>query len=218
VSEHWIYSGWDGGNLGYGIPLLGILTKAITELRIDYQGIATPSSVWRNRIASTERPCDMYYLYIVAGLALVVSLIANREKTFRAVRIAARRFINILPAFLIMLVLVSVVLFLVSDKLIAKYLGSSNAYIAVLWASILGSVTLMPGFIAFPLAGILLAKGVLYMVLSAFTTSLMMVGVLTYPLEKEYFGMKVTVLRNAISFFIALAVALMTGIFFREIL
>ena len=55
------------------------------------------------------------------------------------------------------------------------------------------------------------------MVLAAFTTTLMMVGVLTYPIEKEYFGMKVTIMRNVISLFIALVVAVMTGIFFREI-
>jgi uncharacterized membrane protein YraQ (UPF0718 family) len=60
-------------------------------------------------------------------------------------------------------------------------------------------------------------KGVLYMVLSAFSTTLMMVGVLTYPIEKEYFGPRLTILRNIVSFFIALVVALMTGIFFREI-
>jgi len=158
-----------------------------------------------------------YYLYIVAGLALAISLIASRDKTLKALKIAARRFVTILPAFLIMLILVSVVLFLVSDEVIANYLGSNNKFFAVLFASFFGSITLMPGFIAFPLSGILLKKGVLYMVLSAFTTTLMMVGVLTYPVEKEYFGVKVTIIRNVISFFIALAVAVMTGIFFGEI-
>ena len=159
----------------------------------------------------------MYYLYIITGLVVVISLISSREKTMRAIKIAARRFVNILPAFLIMLVLISIVLFLVPDKVIANYLGSNNKFLGVLFASFFGSITLMPGFIAFPLAGILLKKGVAYMVLSAFTTTLMMVGVLTYPVEKEYFGMKVTILRNVISLFIALVVAVMTGIFFREI-
>lgn len=159
-----------------------------------------------------------YYLYIIAGLALAFSLVANREKTLKALKIAARRFVNIAPAFLIMLTLVSIVLFLVPDEVISNYLGSNNKFLGVLSASFLGSITLMPGFIAFPLAGILLKKGVLYMVLSAFTTTLMMVGILTYPIEKEYFGMKVTVIRNAISLLIALVVAVMTGIFFGEIL
>ena len=57
----------------------------------------------------------------------------------------------------------------------------------------------------------------LYMVLSAFTTTMMMVGVLTYPIEKAYFGARVTIIRNAVSFLIALAIAMVTGIFFGEI-
>jgi len=159
----------------------------------------------------------MYYLYIITGLAVAISLISSREKTLKAIKIAARRFVNILPAFLIMLIFVSIVLFLVPDKVIANYLGADNKFIGVLIASFIGSITLMPGFVAFLLCGILLRKAVPYMVLSAFTTTLMMVGVLTYPIEKQYFGIKVTILRNVISLFIALIVAVITGIFFREI-
>ena len=158
-----------------------------------------------------------YYLYIIAGLALLISFTVNREKTLKAVKIAARRFVYILPAFLAMLVLISIVLFLVPDKVISNYLGSSNKFIGVLFASFFGSITLMPGFIAFPLCGILLKKGVAYTVLAAFTTTLMMVGILTAPVEKEYFGIKVTIIRNVISLFIALIVAVMIGIAFGEI-
>ena len=124
---------------------------------------------------------------------------------------------NILPAFLMMLILVSIVLFLVPDEVIIRYLGADARYMAVLSAAALGSIALMPGFIAFPLAGVLLEKGVLYMVLSAFTTTMMMVGVLTYPIEKAYFGARVTIIRNAVSFLIAIAVAMITGIIFGEI-
>jgi len=160
---------------------------------------------------------EAYFLYVIAGLAMLISFIVNRQKTLRAIEIAAKRFANILPYFLIMLILVSIALFLLPDTFITRYLASDNKFIAVLLASILGSITLMPGFIAFPLAGILLTKGVPYMVLSAFTTTLMMVGVLTYPVEKAYLGVKLTIIRNTISFFIALIVAVMTGIFFGEI-
>ncbi|MFC1952222.1 permease [Chloroflexota bacterium] len=159
----------------------------------------------------------MYYLCIVTGLAVLVSLISSREKTLKAGKIAARRLVNILPAFLIMLVLVSIVLFLIPNEVIVKYLGIDNDFIAVLLAAVLGSITLIPGFITFPLAGILLTEGVPYMVLSAFTTTLMMVGVITFPIERAYLGIKVTIIRNVISFFIALVIAAMTGIFFGEI-
>lgn len=159
----------------------------------------------------------MYYLYIVTGLIILISFIANREKTLKAVNIALRKFLKISSAFLTMLILVSIILFLFPDEVILNYLGNNSKFISVLLASFLGSITIMPGFIAFPLSGVLLSKGVSYMVLSAFTTTLMMVGILTYPIEKEYFGIKVTIIRNTISFFIALTVAVMTGIFFGEI-
>jgi uncharacterized membrane protein YraQ (UPF0718 family) len=116
-----------------------------------------------------------------------------------------------------MLILVSIVLFLVPDRVISDYLVNNNTFIGVLFASFLGSIILMPGFIAFPLCGLLLSKGVPYMVLAAFTTTLMMVGVLTYPIEKAYFGAKVTIIRNAISLGIALVIAVMIGICFGEI-
>jgi len=158
-----------------------------------------------------------YYLYGIAGLALLVSFIANRDKTLKAVRIAVKRFIYILPAFLTMLVFVSVVLFLIPEEAISKYLGGNNKFIGVLLASFFGSITLMPGFIAFPLSGILLQEGVAYTVIAAFTTTLMMVGFLTAPVESKYFGVKVTVIRNITSFFIALIVAVIIGISFGEI-
>ena len=159
----------------------------------------------------------MYYTYAITGLTLIISLIVNREKTLKAVKIAITKFTKIFPAFLTMLILVSFILFLFPDEVISNYLGHSSKSISVFLASLFGSITIMPGFIAFPLSGILLTKGVPYMVLSAFTTTLMMVGILTYPIEKEYFGTKVTIIRNIISFFIALSVAAMTGIFFGEI-
>jgi uncharacterized membrane protein YraQ (UPF0718 family) len=159
----------------------------------------------------------MYWLYALTAIALVISLIASRTKTIGALKTAFRRFISILPAFILMLVLVSIVLFLIPENIISNYLGAENKVIGVLFASLFGSITLMPGFIAYPLAGILLDHGVAYMVLAAFTTTLMMVGILTYPIEKHYFGIKVTLLRNAISLVIALIITIVTGIFFREI-
>ena len=159
----------------------------------------------------------MMYLYIVAGLAILASFLADRKRTLKAVKIAAKRFVNILPAFLTMIILVSIILFLIPDEVISNYLAGSNKFIGVIFASFFGSITLMPGFIAFPLSGILLEKGVAYMVLAAFTTTLMMVGILTAPIEKAYFGMKVTIIRNVMSLFIALIVMVMIGIFFGEI-
>jgi len=159
----------------------------------------------------------MYYLYLLTALAALLSVIADRRKTRMAFKIAWRKFMKIMPAFMTMLVMVSIVLFLLPETVISNYLGNNNKYIVTILAAAMGSIALIPGFIAFPLAGILLRKGVPYMALSAFTTTLMMVGILTFPVERKYFGVRVAVMRNAISFLIALVVALATGILFGEV-
>ena len=160
----------------------------------------------------------MHYLYIMTGIALAASLIASRARTGRALVVAFKKFAGILPAFLVMLSLVASALAAVPEESITAWLGGSGGAGGVVVAALVGSVSLMPGFIAFPLAGILLAKGVGYMVLSAFTSTLMMVGILTFPYERAYFGTRVALLRNAISLAIAIVVAIATGLYFGEVL
>ena len=160
---------------------------------------------------------EAYLLWATTGIALIISLAASRQKTIQALRIALKRLMGIAPRFLIMILLVSIVLYFVSDEMIAHYLGKENRYSAVIFASIIGSISAIPGFIAFPLAGLLLSRGVLYMVLAAFTTTLMMVGVVTYPIEKAYIGTRATIMRNGLGFIIALIISVAVGILYGEI-
>jgi len=160
----------------------------------------------------------MYYLYGTTALALVISFLVNREKTVKAVLMAYKKLAKISPAFLSLIILISIVLYLVPEHVISKTLGNDNKFFSLLLASFIGSITLLPGPIAYPLGAVLLKEGVPYMVLSAFTSTLMMVGFLTFPIEKAYFGTKVTIARNILSFFIAIIVAVITGFFFGEIL
>jgi len=159
----------------------------------------------------------MQFLYLSALILLIISFLADKKKTQKAIKIAYKKFTKILPAFLTMLIFVSIILFLIPQEMILKVLGSGNKYLGTLFASVLGSLTLMPGFIAFPLAGILRQQGVPYMVLSAFTSTLMLVGILTFPVEKKFLGSKVTIIRNAIFFVISLIISVVIGVVFREI-
>ncbi len=159
----------------------------------------------------------MYILFALTGAGLILSLLKDRGKTMDALKTAWKKFSKILPAFLTVLILISVILYLLPDHVISAALAGRNKYLSLLSASLIGSITMMPGFVAYPLCGILLKKGVSYMVLSGFTTTLMMVGILTIPLERKYFGIKVTVIRNVTGFLMALTVALITGMIFHEI-
>jgi uncharacterized membrane protein YraQ (UPF0718 family) len=153
----------------------------------------------------------------VAVLALLASAAVDRTRTGEALRIALRRFATILPPFVAMLSLASLVLTAISPERVSVWVSGEHLLASTGIAALIGSVALIPGFISFPLAGILLSKGVPYMVLAAFTVTLMLVGVATFPVERAYFGSAVAIVRNVVCFAIALLVALAIGLAFGEL-
>jgi uncharacterized membrane protein YraQ (UPF0718 family) len=76
----------------------------------------------------------------------------------------------------------------------------------------IGSITLIPGFIAFPLAKILLENGAGISQIAAFISTLMMVGIITIPLEIKYWGKKATFIRNALAFIFSIIIAMTMGV------
>lgn len=158
----------------------------------------------------------MFGLYLVTACLVIVSLLVDAPRTLRGIRVGLKKFTTILPKYLKLLVLIAVVLAF-SEPLIVGYLGQENALLGVFAGLSLGSLTIMPGFIAYPLAGVLVERGVMYMVVASFVTTLMMVGVLTYPLEKEYLGVRATLIRNSAGFAVALVISLAIGLFYGEL-
>ncbi|MFP4198440.1 MAG: hypothetical protein ACLFSO_02460 [Halanaerobium sp.] len=154
--------------------------------------------------------------YFTAVLTAILFLI-DREKTVRGLKIGFKKIRKNSPVFLNLIILVALSLYFVSDNLILKYLGDGSGAVGVALAGGLGSLAFMPGFVAFPLAGVLLEKGVSYTVIAAFTTTLMMVGIVTYPVEKDFFGLKITVIRNIISLMMAVIVSVVIGLFYGEL-
>ena len=159
----------------------------------------------------------MYTLYYIAGIAIIISFFADRERTIKGLKIGWKKFSKILGTYLKLLIILSFIL-LISDQFIINYLGGQAPFIGLIMGLIIGSVTMMPGFIAYPLAGILVSKGVNYMVVAAFITTLMLVGVATYPVEKEYLGIKATIWRNIAGFIISALIAVATGVLYGEVL
>ena len=121
-------------------------------------------------------------------------------------------FLNILPVLLNVLILVSIFLTLVPKEVLVKWLGKGSGWVGMVTAAVLGSVALIPAFIAYPLGSILLHSGASYTVVAIFLTTLMMVGILTLPIEVKYFGIKVSIIRNSLSFIGALIIGLCIGL------
>lgn len=152
-------------------------------------------------------------LYATAFLALILSLIKSRANTILALKKAWKAFENILPQLLSILIVIGVMLAVLTPQQISTLLGSESGWLGVILAAIVGSITLIPGFVAFPLAAALLKSGAGMMQIAAFVSTLMMVGIVTLPVEIKYFGKKATLIRNSCAFVFSLIVALVMGVF-----
>ncbi|RLD67861.1 MAG: hypothetical protein DRI95_04080 [Bacteroidetes bacterium] len=148
----------------------------------------------------------MIPLTIFTTVLVIISFIIDRKKTIKGIQKGLKQFFKILPTLLSVIIIISIVLFFVSDKFLMEYLGKEAGLGAYVSAAAIGSVSLLPGFVAYPLAGILVQSGVSYSVIAVFITTLMMVGILTIPIEARYFGLKTTIIRNALSFIGAITV------------
>jgi len=154
----------------------------------------------------------MRLLIILTLICLCISFFASRGKTVMGIKKGFTMFIRLLPTLLLMLALVSIVLFLIPRETMAKYMGEGSGIKGWITAAIFGSVALIPGFIAYPLCGILIQSGVAYSVIAVFITTLMMTGFLTLPVEVKFFGWKVSVIRNLVSLAAALLIGLVMGL------
>ena len=152
----------------------------------------------------------VFYALAIALLAL--SFFRDRAKTAQALRKAWKSLEGILPQFLGIIVLIGILLAVFDPKTIQKLIGSSSGWGGTLLASAIGSITLIPGFIAFPTAAMLLKGGAGYMQIAAFISTLMMVGVITLPAEISTFNSKVALLRNGLAYLFSLFVALIVSI------
>ena len=153
-------------------------------------------------------------LISISLVAIVLSGLANWRKTLEGVKRGALMFAKLLPTLINVLVLVSIVLYVVPQERLVLWMGESSGVMGYVIAGLAGSLSLIPGFIAFPLSSVLIKSGVSYPVLAMFITTLLMVGVFTLPVEQKYFGWRVALIRNAISLGGALICALLISLFY----
>lgn len=144
-----------------------------------------------------------YFIYGVSIFLLALSYTKDKTKTKVALKKAWKSFENIMPQFLAVILLIGLSLAFIDESVISKLLGDESGMMGLAIAAIIGSVTLIPGFIAFPLAASLLRAGAGYGQITMFITTLMMVGIVTIPVEAQYFGREATIKRNVFAFFYA---------------
>lgn len=157
---------------------------------------------------------DIFTLAIWVGtlIFLGISITKDKVKTKQALKMALGMGKGMIVSILSIIFAIGLILTLIPPTEVATFLGTQSVLLATIGGALLGTVTLVPAFIAFPLVGTLIHAGVSVVPSVAFLTTLTMVGVVTFPLEKKAFGIKFTAIRNGLSFLFAIAIALVMGV------
>jgi uncharacterized membrane protein YraQ (UPF0718 family) len=157
---------------------------------------------------------DIFTLAIWAGtlVFLGISIAKDKVKTKQALKMALGMGKGMVASILYIIFAIGLILTLLPPTEIAAFVSNQSVLLATIVAALFGTITLVPAFIAFPLVGTLVNAGVSVVPSVAFLTTLTMVEVVTFPLEKKAFGVKFTAVRNSLSFLFAIAIALVMGV------
>lgn len=157
---------------------------------------------------------DIFTLALWVGTLVILgfSFAKDKQRTKQALQMALRMGKGMLASILSVIFAIGLILTLLPPSEIARLAGNQSVLLATFTAALFGTITLVPAFIAFPLVGTLVGAGVSVIPSVAFLTTLTMVGVVTFPLEKRSFGTKFTAVRNSLSFVFAIIIALAMGV------
>ena len=142
---------------------------------------------------------------------LVFAFIKDRTKARMALMIALKSFIRIFPTVVAIVIFIGLLLGFVPKSTISKVVGEQAGFRGILVVAILGAILYIPSLISFPLASSLLKSGASVTAVAVFITTLTMIGVVTLPLEIRELGKKMAILRNGMSFLIAIVIGLVMG-------
>lgn len=154
---------------------------------------------------------DILIFYGIAAAGILWSYSKDKKKTKQGLNKAWKAFENILPAFAVILLSIGIMLAVLSPAAVTAMLGKESGFAGMLIAGLVGAITLIPGFVAFPLAKAVLEMGAGVLQVAVFVSTLMMVGVVTIPMEVRFFNRRVVLVRNVTAFIFSFAVAYVIG-------
>lgn len=153
-----------------------------------------------------------YILYGLAIFLFIISFFKDKDKTKQALIKSLKSFENIMPQFLSIIIVVGIILSLLDTQTISTLIGTDSGFLGILLSAIIGSIAMMPTFVAFSTANSLLLSGAGYAQVAALVSTLTLIGVLTFSLEAKYIGKKAAFYRNLIAFFFSIIVAFFMGV------
>lgn len=154
-------------------------------------------------------------LYPAVLIVFAISWYADKQKTKKALKMAKKNLMKLIPRAFVILSLSAVILSIMDVNTVSRMLGTESGVLGVVIALITGSISVIPAFIAFSIGKTVLDSGAGYMQLAAFISTLIGVGIFTLPIEIEYFGLRFAIFRNLLFFIVAIIFTLAAGMVLR---
>jgi uncharacterized membrane protein YraQ (UPF0718 family) len=151
---------------------------------------------------------------LVLILLMGVSYRFSKEKTRLAVKESLRSAKNLLPIFMIVLVIIAFLRSFFTGDMIESYITQISSSWGYIGAALFGSIVHLPAFIAFPIGGQILNSGVNAGVIAVLINTLIMVHTFTIPIEVKEMGWKFAVVRNGLSFICAIIIGIIIGVIY----
>jgi len=157
---------------------------------------------------------DIFTITMWVGtiIFLIISFLKDKDKTTKALKMALGMGRSMVISIFSIIFLIGLILTFITPEIISDVISKYSTMLSTIISALFGTITLIPAFIAFPLVGTFIDAGVSIMPAVAFLTTLTMVGVVTFPLEKREFGLKFAVTRNVMSFVFAIIIAFGMGV------
>ena len=148
---------------------------------------------------------------VIAFAGLLIAFSKDKKKAIKSLKMAGKSFIKILPMVFLIIIIIGLLLGFMSPDQISRFVGKQSGVRGILLVGVVGALMHIPALLSFPLAASLLEEGASISAVAAFITTLTMIGTVTLPLEIKELGKKIALLRNGLSFIIAIIIALIMG-------
>lgn len=152
------------------------------------------------------------YILLAATAALVgYSALRSRQKTKKALRVALKQFLNVLPFFLAVFAMIGLLEVLLTPRQIQAWLGAQQGALAPIYAAIFGGLGTGPPAAVFPLGQYLLAQHASVAAVATLLIAWVSVGTVTLPAEMRFFGARFAMSRWALALTLSIVLGLVMG-------